>query len=57
MSGPLTTFLAGDHTRLDGLLRRAITAEGVVPQIFSGSLVRPVELEITRPGSRTVRPP
>jgi hypothetical protein len=26
MSGALTNFLAGDHTRLDGLLRCAITA-------------------------------
>jgi hypothetical protein len=30
MSGPLTTLLAGDHTRLDGLLQRAMTAAGVV---------------------------
>lgn len=28
MSGPLTNFLAGDHERLDSLLRRAMTTAG-----------------------------
>ena len=49
MSGPLTTFLAGDHTRLDGFLRRAMTAGGAVDRTayaeFRAGLLRHISLE------------
>jgi hypothetical protein len=49
MSGPLTNFWAGDHTRLDGLLRRAMTAGGTVDRAasaeFRAGLLRHISLE------------
>jgi hypothetical protein len=49
MSGPLTTFLAGDHARLDGLLRRAMAAAGAVDHAasaeFRAGLLRHISLE------------
>jgi hypothetical protein len=49
MPGPLTTFLAGDHTRLDGLLQRAMTATGAVDRAaaaeFRAGLLRHISLE------------
>jgi hypothetical protein len=49
MPGPLTNYLAGDHTRLDGLLRRALTAGGAVDRAayteFRASLPRHFSLE------------
>jgi hypothetical protein len=49
MSGPLRTFLASDHTRLDGLLRRAMTAGGAVDRAasaeFRAGLLRHISLE------------
>jgi hypothetical protein len=49
MSGPLTNVLAGDHTRLDGLLQRAMTAEGAVDHAayaeFRAGLLRHISLE------------
>jgi hypothetical protein len=49
MSGPLTDLLAGDHTRLDGLLRRALTAGGAVDRAasaeFRAGLLRHISLE------------
>ena len=49
MSGPLTSFLAGDHTRLDGLLRWAMTAGGVIDLAayaeFRAGLLRHISLE------------
>jgi hypothetical protein len=49
MAGPLTTFLAGDHARLDGLLRRAMAAGGAVDRAayaeFRAGLLRHISLE------------
>jgi hypothetical protein len=49
MSGLLSDFLAGDHTRLDGLLRRALTAGGAVDRAayaeFRASLLTHISLE------------
>jgi hypothetical protein len=49
MSGPLTTFLASDHARLDGLLQRAMTAGGAVDRAayaeFRAGLLRHISLE------------
>src|SRR5262245_3344548 len=49
MSGPLTTFLAGDHARLDGLLRRAIAAGGAIDRAasaeFRAGLLKHISLE------------
>jgi hypothetical protein len=49
MSGALTSFLAGDHTRLDGLLQRAMTAGGTVDGAayaeFRAGLLRHISLE------------
>jgi hypothetical protein len=49
MSGPLTNCLAGDHARLDKLLRRAMTAEGAVDRAayaeFRAGLLRHISLE------------
>src|SRR5262245_52274520 len=49
MSGPLTTLLASDLARLDGLLRRAITAAGRVDRAayaeFRAGLLRHISLE------------
>src|SRR5262245_61918819 len=49
MPGPLTTFLAGDHARLDGLLRRAMTAGGAVDRAayagFRAGLLQHVSLK------------
>jgi hypothetical protein len=49
MSGPLTTCLAGDHARLDGLLRRAMTAGDTVDRAasaeFRAGLLRHISLE------------
>ena len=49
MPGPLTTFLAGDHARLDGLLERAMTAEGAIDRAadaeFRAGLLRHISLE------------
>jgi hypothetical protein len=49
MSGPLTNFLAGDHARLDRVLRWAITAGGAVDRVgsaeFRAGLLRHISLE------------
>jgi hypothetical protein len=49
MSGPLTNVLAGDHARLDGLLRRALTAAGAVDRAvsaeFRAGLLKHISLE------------
>jgi len=49
MPGPLFCFLAGDHTRLDGLLRRAMTVGGAVDRAayaeFRAGLLRHISLE------------
>jgi len=49
MSGALTNVLAGDHTRLDGLLDRAVTAGGAVDRAayaeFRAGLLRHISLE------------
>jgi Hemerythrin HHE cation binding domain len=49
MSGPLTTLLASDHTRLDGLLRRAMIAGDTVDRAayteFRAGLLRHISLE------------
>jgi hypothetical protein len=49
MSGPLFCFLANDHERLDGLLRRAMTAGGAVDRAASAEcragLLRHINLE------------
>lgn len=49
MSGPLTTWLAGDHTRLDGLLRRAMTEASTIDRAayaaFRAGLLRHISLE------------
>jgi hypothetical protein len=49
MSGPLTTLLAGDHTRLDGLLQRAMTAASRIERAayaeFRAGLLRHISLE------------
>jgi hypothetical protein len=41
MSGPLTSFLAGDHARLDGLLRRAMTAASTIDLAVYAELASP----------------
>jgi Hemerythrin HHE cation binding domain len=49
MSGPLTDFLAGDHTRLDGLLRRAMTEASTIDRAayaeFRAGLLKHISLE------------
>ena len=49
MPGPLTSYLVGDHTRLDGLLRRAMTAGGAVDRAasaeFRAGLLQHISLE------------
>jgi hypothetical protein len=49
MSGPLTDFLAGDHTRLDRLLQQAMTAAGAVDRAayakFRAGLLKHISLE------------
>jgi hypothetical protein len=49
MAGSLTTFLAGDHTRLDGLLRRAMAAGGTIDRAayaeFRAGLLKHISLE------------
>jgi hypothetical protein len=49
MPGPLFCFLANDHARLDGLLRRAMTAGGTVDGAayaeFRAGLLRHISLE------------
>jgi hypothetical protein len=49
MSGPLATFLAGDHARLDGLLRRAMTEASMIDRAayaeFRAGLLRHISLE------------
>jgi hypothetical protein len=49
MPGPLTTLLAGDHARLDGLLRRAMAAESVIDRVayaeFRAGLLKHISLE------------
>jgi Hemerythrin HHE cation binding domain len=49
MARPLTSFLAGDHARLDGLLRQALTAGGAVDRAasadFRAGLLRHISLE------------
>ena len=51
MSGPLTSVLVGDHARLDGLLRRAMTAASpidlAVYAAFRADLLRHIGLEET----------
>jgi hypothetical protein len=49
MSGPLTTWLAGDHTRLDGLLHQAMTEASTIDRAayaaFRAGLLRHISLE------------
>ena len=49
MSGPLFDFLAGDHARLDGLLRRAMTEASTIDRAayaeFRAGLLRHISLE------------
>jgi hypothetical protein len=49
MSGPLTNFLVGDHTRLDGLLQQAMAAGGAVDRAayaeFRAGLLTHISLE------------
>ena len=49
MSGPLTNFLAGDHTRLDGLLQRAMITEDTIDLAayaeFRAGLLKHISLE------------
>jgi hypothetical protein len=49
MSGPLTDFLAGDHARLDGLLRRAMTEASMIDRTayaeFRAGLLKHISLE------------
>jgi Hemerythrin HHE cation binding domain len=49
MSGPLTHFLASDHTRLDGLLRRAMTEASTIARAayaeFRAGLLKHISLE------------
>jgi hypothetical protein len=49
MSGPLTDFLAGDHTRLDELLRRAMTEASTIDRAayaeFRAGLLKHISLE------------
>jgi hypothetical protein len=49
MSGPLTDFLAGDHTRLDRLLQRALAVGGAVDRAayaeFRAGLLKHISLE------------
>jgi hypothetical protein len=49
MSGPLTTCLAGDHARLDGLLRRAMTEASASDRAayaeFRAGLLKHISLE------------
>jgi Hemerythrin HHE cation binding domain len=49
VSGPLADFLAGDHTRLDGLLQRAMTVAGAVDRAayaeFRAGLLTHISLE------------
>jgi hypothetical protein len=49
MSGPLTNFLAGDHARLDGLLRRTMTAASTIDRAayaeFRAGLLKHISLE------------
>jgi len=49
MSGPLTDFLAGDHARLDGLLRRAMTEASTIDRAayteFRAGLLKHISLE------------
>jgi hypothetical protein len=49
MFGALTSVLAGDHTRLDGLLDQAMTAGGAVDRTayaeFRAGLLRHISLE------------
>jgi hypothetical protein len=49
MSRPLATFLAGDHARLDGLLRRAMTEASTTDRAayteFRAGLLRHISLE------------
>jgi hypothetical protein len=49
MSGPLATFLAGDHARLDGLLRRAMTEASMIDRAayaeFRAGLLKHISLE------------
>jgi hypothetical protein len=49
MPGPLFCFLAGDHARLDGLLRRAMTAASTIDRAayaeFRAGLLRHISLE------------
>jgi hypothetical protein len=46
MSGPLTTLLASDHTRLDGLLRRAMTAGDTVDRAASAEFRNELKQEL-----------
>ena len=49
MSGPLTTLLAGDHARLDGLLRHAMTEASTIDRTayaeFRAGLLKHISLE------------
>ena len=49
MPGPLFCFLAGDHARLDGLLRRAMTEASTIDRAayaeFRAGLLRHISLE------------
>ena len=62
-AGPVATFLAADHDRLDGLLRRALQRPGEVDResydAFRAGLLRHIALEekILLPAARTARQP
>jgi hypothetical protein len=49
MPGPLFCFLAGDHARLDGLLRRAMTKASMIDRAayaeFRAGLLKHISLE------------
>jgi hypothetical protein len=46
MPGPLFCFLASDHTRLDGLLRRAMTAGDTVDRAASAEFRNELKQEL-----------
>lgn len=61
MAGPLTTWFAADHARLDGLLRRSVADPGAFDrdafEAFRSGLLRHIALEekFLLPGARKVR--
>src|SRR5215475_11151155 len=61
MPGPLYHFLAEDHTRLDALLKRAVTTTGAIDSTpygeFRAGLLRHISMEekILLPAARRLR--